>query len=295
MCVLVATKGEPDRSLPVFMAEAEWCGHDSRGNPTLRQGLDGTETLLDDLPLIAERFKDWQAGTETSGHLGFELPQQNIIGTVLVPRYYNPDVIAEISGLGSEYNFVTLGDLLRDGVVEAKTGVEVGKMAYGTGNIPFVRTSDLSNWEVKADPKQAVSQDIYKDHQSGADVQAGDILFVKDGTYLVGTSAVVTEWDLPMLYQSHIYRIRVKQPDVVSPWLLFALLNAPVVRRQVKAKQFTQDIIDTIGKRIMEVALPFPRSRKEARRIASECKRIIEARGRLRHEVSSLVHTIGAT
>lgn len=81
-------------------------------------------------------------------------------------------------------------------------------------------------------------------------MRAGDVLMVKDGTYLIGATAIVTEFDLPMLFQSHLYRIRVRKPEIIDPWLLFALLNTPVVRRQIRAKQFTQDIIDTIGKRV---------------------------------------------
>ena len=91
---------------------------------------------------------------------------------------------------------------------------------------------------------------IYEQAQSNVDVRAGDVLMVKDGTYLIGATAIVTEFDLPMLFQSHLYRIRVRKPEIIDPWLLFALLNTPVVRRQIRAKQFTQDIIDTIGKRV---------------------------------------------
>lgn len=40
----------------IFMAEAKWCGHDSRGNPTIRKDESGTDVLLDDVPLITERF-----------------------------------------------------------------------------------------------------------------------------------------------------------------------------------------------------------------------------------------------
>jgi type I restriction enzyme M protein len=41
----------------IFMADAKWCGHDSRGNPTIRKGPSGAEILLDDVPKIAEQFK----------------------------------------------------------------------------------------------------------------------------------------------------------------------------------------------------------------------------------------------
>ena len=213
---------------------------------------------------------------------------------MLVPRYYDPEIEDEIARLSADYRFVALGELMEQGALSFDTGVEVGKMAYGTGRIPFIRTSDISNWEIKSDFKHGVSDEIYRELQPKADVRAGDILMVKDGTYLIGTSAVVTKFDLPMLFQSHLYRIRVGEPGIIDPWLLFALLNTRVVELQVRAKQFTQDIIDTIGKRVFEVVIPVPRSEKRAREIAGKCRRIIETRVRLREEGRALVNGIGS-
>ena len=48
-------------------------------------------------------------------------------------------------------DFLSIGQLVEDAVIRIDTGIEVGKMAYGTGNIPFIRTSDISNWELKSD------------------------------------------------------------------------------------------------------------------------------------------------
>jgi type I restriction enzyme M protein len=42
---------------PIFMSVVDWCGHDSRGNPTIKVHADGTEELLDDIPKVAEAFK----------------------------------------------------------------------------------------------------------------------------------------------------------------------------------------------------------------------------------------------
>lgn len=46
----------------IFMADAKWCGHDSRGNPTIRKDSSGSEILLDDVPKVAERFKELVRG-----------------------------------------------------------------------------------------------------------------------------------------------------------------------------------------------------------------------------------------
>jgi type I restriction enzyme M protein len=111
---------------------------------------------------------------------------------------------------------------------------------------------------------------------------------VRDGTYLIGTTAIVTASDVPMLFQSHIYRIRVVKPADLDPWLLLACLNAPIVRRQIRAKQFTQDIIDTLGKRLFEVVLPIPKDSALRKRIAEETRCVIETRVQLRNRAREI-------
>ena len=294
VCVLIGTL-EGQNNHPIFMGEARWCGHDSRGNPTYQTLANGELKLLDEVPEIAARFSQWQddVGAFDPDHRGFLLPCEDVVNEVLIPRYYNPEIGAEMTRLGNDYRFIALADLVEQGALSFATGIEVGKMAYGTGKIPFIRTSDISNWEIKADFKHGVSKEIYERSRAKIDVQSGDILMVKDGTYLIGTTAIVMDSDLPMLFQSHLYRIRVHKAEIISPWLLFALLNTPVVRLQIRAKQFTQDIIDTIGKRVLELAIPMPRSKEKAQRLAEESKRIIETRVQLRQEASALVGSIG--
>lgn len=50
-------KGAPTDDYPIFMADAKWCGHDSRGNPTIRKDPSGNPVLLDDVPDIARRYR----------------------------------------------------------------------------------------------------------------------------------------------------------------------------------------------------------------------------------------------
>lgn len=52
------TKPKAGADYDIFMADAKWCGHDSRGNPTIRKDPSGKEVLLDDVPTVAERFKE---------------------------------------------------------------------------------------------------------------------------------------------------------------------------------------------------------------------------------------------
>lgn len=249
-CLVIATKNS---DLPVkqdiFMAEAQWCGHDSRGN----------RIPYNDLPITLSNYLERKKPTNGESHLGYYLAQTDIKNHVLAPRYYNPEPTEAINKLASTHDLLCIGDLVEKGIIEIKTGDEVGKLAYGTGNIPFVRTSDISNWEVKIDPKHGLSEEIFQSYSKKQDVKEGDILMVKDGTYLIGTCAFVSKYDEKIVYQSHLYKIRIVDKEIISPYLLLAALSSQVVIDQIQSKRFTQDIIDSLGKRIFELIVPIPK------------------------------------
>jgi type I restriction enzyme M protein len=57
-CVVFIKKEVPAGDEDMYMSIVEWCGHDSRGNPTVRLNAEGDEELLDDVPRVAERFRE---------------------------------------------------------------------------------------------------------------------------------------------------------------------------------------------------------------------------------------------
>lgn len=272
-CAVLMTKLAEDEEIDlehkIFMAVAKWCGHDSRG----------LEVPYDDIPAIQERYEKYVAGETLSyDHLGFTVKQADIVNNIYLPIYYNPEIKDKLESLKKDYELVVLGDLIKDGVISVSTGDEVGKLAYGTGTIPFVRTSDIANWEIKLDPKQGLEQAIYDGLKERQDVQAEDILMVKDGTYLVGTCAMISSADTKIVYQSHLYKLRCRDKEKMNPYLLLALLSSPIVKEQIRSKQFTQDIIDTLGRRIYELVLPIPKNKNERETIIKQVKDVFKKR-----------------
>jgi type I restriction enzyme M protein len=233
------------------MALAKWCGHDSRGH----------EIPFDDVPEITKRLQRFQNGENLEfDHLGFTVMASEIQDLIYLPKYYNPELAQRLSDLAATHDLLRLGDLEDEGVIEVTTGHEVGKLAYGTGPIPFIRTSDIANWEIKSDPKHGVSKQIYNGLKERQKVEVDDILMVRDGTYLVGTCAIVTELDAKIVFQSHILKFKSLDHERLNPKLLLALLSAPIVKEQIWSKRFTQDIIDTLGGRWRELVLPVPKA-----------------------------------
>jgi type I restriction enzyme M protein len=286
-CLLVAEKRKrgPQKT-SIFMAEAEWCGFDSRAKPI----------PYNDIPQIRAHFASWKKTKKfTESHLGFSLSPQKLHEFILCPHYYDRETENELSALTDEYEVVSFNGLLEDGTLELTSGDELGKLSYGTGNIPFIRTSDLSNWEVKIDAKHNVDDATYKRFRTKQDVQPYDILMVRDGTYLIGTCAIVMPGEEKILYQSHIYKIRVNpNKHGVTPFLLLAILSSPLVQKQIRAKRFTQDIIDSLGDRIRELVLPIPYDRGVRDEISSIVEESISMRLKARHLAREARSLIGA-
>ncbi len=218
----------------------------------------------------------------------FVSSNDSLLNDILVPHYYDPSIASDLESFNATCELRSVEDLVGSGLLSLRTGAEVGKLAYGSGEIPFVRTSDLGNWELKHDPKQRVSQEVFDLVAKSASAQPGDILLVRDGTYLVGTSVLVSDDDLPMIFSGGIYRLRSLDPERLPAALLLALLNTNIVRRQMRAKQFTRDVIDTLGHRFLEVVLPLPRSIEMRSWIADMFGHEIGTRALLRREATRL-------
>jgi len=251
----------------IFFAEAKWCGNDSRGRTTER----------DDTVEILKLYQSGGRGAGAESTLGFWLDDCHIEDSCLSPRRYDPSIAKQLSGLKSSHELVRFGDLVDQGVIMLSTGNEVGTLAYGTGDIPFVRTSDLSNWEIKADPKHGVGEETYSALRAKQDVREGDILMVKDGTYLIGTCAMITKYDLRMVFQSHIYKIRVQHPDsnYLNSNLLLAVLSSDLVQSQIRSRRVTHDIIDSLGSRILDLELPLPVNVERRQEITALVEKVI--------------------
>ena len=56
------------------------------------------------------------------------------------------------------------------------------------------------------DTKHLVSESYYEEYKNSQDVREGDILLIRDDTSLIGTCAMITQHDIRIIYQSHLYK-----------------------------------------------------------------------------------------
>lgn len=284
----------------IFMAITNAIGHNKNGkviykikqNGNFLYNKNGEKIIDDDLPEITENFKRYlRNNLEQESRLGFNIDNDSLNDHIFIPEYYNPEIKKEVETIkeNKKYKVFSVGELISKKVLQIKRGNEIGSQFYGTGDVPFVRTSDIVNWEIKFDPVKAVSEEIYENYKKQQDIRGKDILFVNDGTFLIGRTAMITELDIKCIIQSHVRKIRVLDESLVDSYYLFYLLNSKFVRKQIDSKTFVQATISTIGNRLNEVTLPILEDKKEQQKISAQIKKIIEEKTILRKKTMEII------
>ena len=265
--VFLKRTNAPRKDYQFFMSYAKTCGHDKRGR----------EIYEDEISLIPEYIKSIDKHS-THSHLGWKMRISDLVNNILLPKYYNPDIDNELNCYekSGEYIIKSIAELQKEKIIKVSRGNEIGSENYGTGDIPFVRTSEVSNWEITTDCTHCISEDIYNEYKDKQNIEVGDILIVNDGTYLMGRTAMITESDTKIVFQSHFRRIKVLRKDILSPYLLLALLGLEIVQKQIESKSFRQGTISTLGNRLMEVKIPIPTNEDLKQEISSKIETIIE-------------------
>ncbi|MDR0682952.1 MAG: N-6 DNA methylase [Dysgonamonadaceae bacterium] len=271
----------------VFLGIAKNIGHNKNGKETYKMDSNGNyifdsngQKIIDDeTPEIAHKFNVFLSGKlKEENHLGFVVSTDEILENVYIPESYKPELKEKMQKIrnSDEYELVKFGDLVEQGIIQIKRGNEIGSQYYGTGSIPFIRTTDIVNWEIKMDTVKAISEDVYQKYKKQQDIRENDILFVNDGTFLIGRCSMVTKNDVKSVIQSHLRKIRVLNKEKVCPYYLFYLLNTKFVQEQVEVKTFTQATLSTLGNRIMELYLPFHKKQSKISELSTEIQNIIE-------------------
>jgi len=302
--VLFLKKCVPASDYPIFMAIANTCGHNKNGKVTYKINKDGSfvlnkdeEKIIDDeITLIARQYSLFKNGNNAQNkfentHLGFILNRSQIKNWIFIPDYYDPELSFEIQSLekSMDYDVKTIGELKEAGFIQVKRGNEVGSQFYGKGEVPFIRTSDIVNWELKIDPVKCVPEEIYAQYKAQQNVRENDILFVKDGTFLIGRSGIVTKQDEKIIIQSHLFKIRVLPNSGLTPFYFLYLLNKSIVQKQIRKYTFIQGTISTIGDRFYELKLPIDKDTDKIKQISLEVKSIIDAKRKLKGRLEELL------
>jgi type I restriction enzyme M protein len=280
-------------------------GHDKDGKVLYKLNKDGTQKVDEHgNPIIDDDLLDLSNHLKNSEEIDFFKEQKlfkikfsDIKDKIYIPSYYiGVEKVLKKLSQDNRYELVSILELVKRGIIYTNKngliprGDEIGSNLYGLGDIPFIRTSDITNWEINLNSHKKTSEEVYLHYKERQNIEEGDILLVKDGgPNLIGNVAYITELDTQIIIQSHIFQIKVLQnASAIDSYLLLYLLNLDIVQKQIQAITFVQGTIATIGNRILDVILPIPSDIRVRKQISDNIKTIIKEKMELRTKILNL-------
>ncbi|MFX0093867.1 MAG: restriction endonuclease subunit S [Candidatus Hodarchaeota archaeon] len=168
------------------------------------------------------------------------------------PKFYYPLYQNTLKKIRRKFETIKLCEI----PVDISKGDEVGSDNYKRylektdTDVPFIRTSDIINYEIDNYPDFYISKDIY--NELNQDLRPSDILFTKDGK--IGLSAILTDFDKCIL-ASGISRLRIK--DILSPYYIFTVLSTKIGLYQALQRTVTAATIPHLRlDRLVEIEIP---------------------------------------
>ena len=264
----------------VRVAVAIHCGHDRRGRSNLSDG----SARPDDFRRLGDQYHDKKSATSGWQVVVLKDPEY------IVPRYhierdYQTSDEKELIGHAAT---ASLGDLVSANLLTIRKGHEPGSDAYGTGDIPFVRTSDITNLEISADPTNGVNEEVYNTFSGLQQLKPSDVLMVVDGRYRIGMTALITANNHRCVVQSHFRILGTPQPVRLDCYELLFALNLPSVRLRIRDLVFVQSTLGTLGKRLLELKIPILNGDGPWRERVDRFREILLQRDQLLAEISAI-------
>jgi len=288
-CLLILTKGmrRPDS---VLMGTPKEMGHDHQGKTIYREH--DSEAVWDDMACVEEELDH---PDDSSNRYVFRVPWSDVRPNALVPRFYR----REHGSLPTGRVGVTVGGLIEEGIIATWDGhgSPSGVTEKGAGDIPYIRVSDIVNWELYRNPVSGITEETYVRLGGHKKKPApGDVIFVRRGSYRIGTVAMASPRDEKVLLTRELLTMRViaeHNKYALTPFYLLALLSSTYVQEQLYNLVFYDTTMPNIGDRWKLLVLPIHSSPDEAAQVGSTVEDSIRAKWEAQERIDLLRQKIG--
>jgi len=280
--LLILDKGITQQD-KIVMAVAEQVGHDHIGRLIYRfddEKQQFTDEIWDDTEIIRKELRD---PLNQHNQNVFVVDAKDIKNNIYVPRYYWQKKIEGLEEEAERRNleFVQVKELIEKGIIKKFRGHGAPPSEYkGRGEIPYVRAADIVNWGVYKNPTAMVPYEVYASVKGrGVDLKPKDIIFVKKGSYRIGSVALISEFDTEILLNHHsiVFRVVNEENEYgIDPFYLLYLFSHELTQKQLFNKVLIDTTLPNIGHRWKELLLPVSKDRKERSKIAEKVREAFE-------------------
>lgn len=300
-CILLILQKGVKQNKQIIMGVAEEIGHDHNGKPIYRYDKStnkfNKDLIWDDTKIIRGELKDPSNENNTNTFL---VDFTDINNDVYVPRYYWTKRINALKKEAekNDLKFVQLKDLIAEGIIKDYPGHGSPPGEFkGKGEVQYVRVADIVNWEMYKNPTSLIPYDVYLDIKgNGIDLEAKDVLFVRRGSYRIGSVAMVPVTDTNVLLTREIHVFRVINNDnkygIDADYLLY-LFSHELTQKQLYNKVFIDTTLPNIANRWEDLYLPITNNLEERRQIKESINKAFAKKWEAQVEIATLCEQFG--
>lgn len=297
--VLVLEKGKPQQQ-KINMAVAEEMGHDHQGKEIYRwdykKSVVNKTLVWDDIKFIINEIRNKKQSKYT-----FSIEAVNAFNKwIFVPRYYWQTKLDAIKKQANELNLelIPVAQLIKEGIITNFDGHgSPPSENKGMGETPYIRVKDIVNWDVYKDPTAKVPEELFsKMVKDSKKLQEFDIVYVRRGSYRIGSVAFITSFDLNVILTREILVIRVAKLENrygINPFYLIFLLSHRLTQEQTKNKVLIETTLPNISNRWKELLLPVHKNKEEREKISNFVKSIFENKKSALEKIEALKKQFG--
>ena len=298
-CIAIVIQKNVKQQKKINMAVAEYIGHDHNGKPLYKidreKGI-RTNEILDDTEAIIKEMNAKNRGEKYEEKYTFEVDADLLKETgILVPRYYWNSKIKQIEKQAEEENIklVSMKQLIDEGVIKYFDGNGSPASEFkGTGDIPYIRVKDIVNWQIYKDPTALIPETEYKRlYKEVKQLQKKDILYVRRGSYRIGSVAMVSPYDLKVILTREILVLRIidkKNKYGITPEYLMYALSHKLTAEQSNNKIFIDTTLPNIADRWKEIKIPIYQDKNKYELIKKKAAEVVRNQWKFLKEISDM-------
>lgn len=293
-CLLFIRKQVPSARHQIMMSFPRSIGQDKNGNPLFllndvgeRHQGDLDNEMADAVQHLAslEYSEDEPRPVKRrhNARFGFTVGQDAVRKRgVMVPRFWwRADTAATMKEWIKKHpsECVTLGELHDTGVLEQFEGHgSPPGNARKTGEVPYVKVTDLKNWRINENPTNFIHADLAaKLKRRGPKLEYGDLVTPSRASSNIGQFCMVMPWQTHVVFTKEVLLLRAAKNDRgIDPFLLLALFSLKVVQDQYLNLALMQTNRDHLGDHWREVVIPLPKNPGDRAAVTAPVKRYFD-------------------
>jgi type I restriction enzyme M protein len=279
----VFQKRAPRDDDEVLVLNPQTCGIYKGGKPRFRRDSEGRITTEIDNEMLEYAM---QAAREKETG---ELPpraRRVAVGEVfrkqvLSPNYYDPTYERELTQFLNELGVhaLSLGELHDQGVLHVRHGHGSPPNDVRSGEIPYIKVSDLRALRVNINPTNMVPADVARRLWRGATsgLSPWDLITPARASSNIGEFVILLPGEETIVLTKEVLVLRVRKCagyEWLDPFYLLWALSLRPIRQQWRRVTLLQTNREDIGERWREILIPHPPSTEWARNMSEPFRRM---------------------